>query len=309
MQTGNDSVQGAWNRYKNGSKEAPKLDIQQSWWAMYGLGDGTSEWSMEEKFEQIAKAGFTGILGRLPAPAEAEQWRKLLDEYGFSFGIQSFPESREDLGLLMRQAKDFGVQYVNSQVADSFLIGAAAIQLLRELNEEACSAQIPYFIETHRGKVTQDLLRTVDYIQAVGDLRLTIDFSHYVLAGEMNEAAVKAEPFFEKLLQRTSAIHARVSNGQQIQVDIGAAGEHPMVPYFMRWWKRGMAYWLQRAQPGEVLPFVVELGPPAYSMICEAGSRQERGFRTDHREISDRWQQALVFKQLAEEAWKGTHVR
>jgi sugar phosphate isomerase/epimerase len=279
------------------SGSAPKLDIQQSWWAMNGLGSGQREWTLEEKFERIAEAGFTGILGALPQPGEADQWRKLLDQYRFSFGTHCFPAKREDLTPILKQAKDFGAQYVNSQVMDSFIIDEEAITLLKELTEEAAAYPLPFWVETHRGRVTQDLLRTVEYVKAIPELRLTIDLSHYIVAGEMVGSSEKAEPFFDVLLRRTSCIHARVSNGEQVQVDIGPDGEHPMVPHFMRWWEKGIAYWLREAKPGDVLPFVTELGPPSYSITLD-------NYAANQKEISDRWQQALVLKRLAEKAWQ-----
>ncbi|WP_246321089.1 hypothetical protein [Paenibacillus germinis] len=102
--------------------------------------------TFEEKFEKIAEAGFTGIVGFVPKPAEAELWRKKLDEYRFSFGALAFPRKREDLRELLQQAKDFGAQYVNAQVMDSFVIGDEAIALLNGLIDEAVAAQMPVFV-------------------------------------------------------------------------------------------------------------------------------------------------------------------
>ena len=44
--------------------------------------------------------------------------------------------------------------------------------------------------------------------------------------------------------------------------------------------------------PGDVFPFTSELGPPRYAITLPDG-----------REFSDRWQQSLVMKQLAQQAW------
>jgi len=286
-------------RINDGTANPPRLEIQQSWWGMERLGDGTREWSDEEKLEKIAEAGFAGILGRLPEPSEQERWKRQLDAYRFSFGIHSFPSSRGELAPLLRKAKEFGVQYVNSQVMDSFVVDEAAIALLDALTQEAADAGLPYLVETHRGRVTQDLHRTVSYVRALPAVRLTIDLSHYAVAGELVGESLlrKAEPLFDVLLQRTAAIHGRVSNGEQVQIDIGQDGQHELVEHYLRWWSRGMAYWLKDAQPGDVLPFVSELGPPGYAIT-------ERTSAQGTREISDRWQQALVFKRLAEEAWR-----
>jgi hypothetical protein len=285
----------------DGTGGAPRLELQQSWWAMTGVGNGTREWTMEEKFERIAEAGFRGILGRLPVGAEAERWRRLLDEYSFSFGIHSFPSKVEDLDELIVQAKDFGVSYINSQVMDSFTIGAEAIQLLQGLISKTKEAGIPYFVETHRGRVTQDLHRTVEYVQALPELRLTIDLSHYIVAGELTHFAdnqfAKADQRFQVLLQRTSCIHARISNGEQVQVEVGPNGEHPLAERYMAWWEKGMSEWLKQAEPGDVLPFVPELGPPPYAILKNSYAAEGPS------EISDRWEQALVLKRMGESTW------
>jgi sugar phosphate isomerase/epimerase len=276
----------------------PRIEIQQAWWSMRGLGNGKREWTVEEKFEKISEAGFSGILGKtLPESGEVNKWRQLLEEHNFSYGINAFPRSREDFQIFIKQAKEFGVQYINAQVMDYFVIGDNAINLINELQEEAALAKIPLFIETHRGRITQDLLRTVEYVQKITKLRLTIDFSHYILAGEIRDYDEQFEPLFDELLKRTSSIHARISNGQQIQVDIGPNGEHPMTEHFIQWWKKGITYWLQNAKPGDVLPFVCEIGPPTYAI-----TRFEY-INLQGEEISDRWKQGLLFKKIAEEIW------
>jgi hypothetical protein len=280
----------------DGSGKEPRLEIQQAMWSMSGYGDNRREWSLEEKFERIAAAGFTGIFSRLPDAGEESIWRKLMEEYKFSFGLESFPTAPGELRELLERASDFDVLYVNAQVPDSFTVGRQAIDRLQALMEEAARFDQPFFIETHRGKVTQDLLRTAEYVETLPDMRLTIDFSHYVLAGEMYDFE-QAEPYFDQLLARTSSIHGRITNAQQIQIDIGPSGEHPMTDPFIRWWRKGMSYWLEQAGPGDVLPFVCEIGhhymvtpdyTPSYSW----------------EEHFDRWEQSQVFKRLAERAWK-----
>ncbi|RXZ79686.1 sugar phosphate isomerase/epimerase [Paenibacillaceae bacterium] len=287
------------NAVNDGSKQAPRLEVQQSWWAMIGLGENGKEWTMEQKFERIAEAGFGAISAAIPSPEEEKVWHRLLDRYNLAFNAMAFPSKVEDLQVIIEQARRFGrVQYVNLQVMDGFIIDRHAAELLAGLMEAARQAGLPTFVETHRGTATQDLIRTVEYVATVPDLRLTIDLSHYVVAGELQNNLGKAEPYFERMLERTSAIHARVSSGEQVQIDIGPEGCHPMAGHFKRWWGQAMDNWLQQACPGDVLPFVTELGPPGYYAIT----------RRDHTgqeiEISDRWQQALLFKRIAERLWE-----
>ena len=97
-----------------------------------------------------------------------------------------------------------------------------------------------------------------------------------------------------------ASVHGRVSNGHQVQVDIGDGTDDLPTAHFARWWKRGFSSWRERAAPGDVFTFVTELGPPPYSIITRGpGSAFSR-------EISDRWEQTLVFKRLAEALWTET---
>jgi hypothetical protein len=283
----------------DGSALPPRMELQQSWWAMVGLGENGREWTMEEKFARIAEAGFTGISATMPAEQDIPEWHRLLDKYQFTFSTVAFPSSKSDIQEILKTVKQFGrVQYINSQVMDAFVVGDEAIQLLQDLLDASSEAGIPHFIETHRGRITQDLLRTTDYVRALPQLKLIIDLSHYVVAGELDGGAgSRAESEFDILLQRTAGIHGRVSNGEQVQVDIGAQGDHPMVEHFKRWWRKGMQNWYEQAVPGDILPFVPELGPPGYAITrLDEDNRQI--------ETTDRWQQALLLKQIAEELWQ-----
>lgn len=247
--------------------------------------------------EEIAAAGFSGIFGSSPQPGEEPIWRKLMERHGFSFGLETFPASARDLREALERASDFNVLYANAQVKDAFTTGSEAVELIQSLYEEAARYDMPLFVETHRGRITQDLIRTTGYIQAIPQLALTIDLSHYVLAGELS-AFDQAQPYFDQLLQRTASIHGRVTNGQQIQIDIGKNADHPMVPHFKNWWKSGMRSWLSQARQGDVLPFVCEIGhhyavTPDFmpSVLSET-------------EISERWAQSKLFKRIADNLWQ-----
>ncbi|OCT13042.1 hypothetical protein A8709_21945 [Paenibacillus pectinilyticus] len=260
-------------------------------WAMMGVVPSGTELLLEEKFERIADAGFTGILARVPEAGSRDEWQKLLRQYNLSFGAHSFPFNAHDLSLQLQQADDMEMLYVNGQVADAFIIGDEAIKLLDELGAVSTEQRMPFFVETHRGKITQDLIRTVQYAEALPDLRFTLDISHYVVAGEMTEEQEKAEHLFETVLARTSVIHSRISSGEQIQVDVGYSDA--MLARFETWWTKAMRYWLQDAQPGDILPFVCELGPAPYAITGQGGQ-----------ELSNRWEQALALRSLAQGCWK-----
>ncbi|AEI40958.1 sugar phosphate isomerase/epimerase [Paenibacillus mucilaginosus] len=270
-----------------------------SWWGMNGLQITGKNPSDEEKIRLIAEAGFDGVNGFLPEPGDAGAWKELLNGHGLSFSVNAYPASVPELEAFMQRAAayDGEIGHVNVQVMTPFLTDAPAVELLEGLQALAGVYGIPVCIETHRGTITQDLLRTVEYVRAIESLRLTVDFSHYVTAGEMRTVSPEAEALLGTLLTRTSAIHGRISNGEQIQIDPGEHGEHEAVEHFVRWWKRGMEQWVQSAGREDVLPFVCELGPPPYAI-----TRDEAAGRTE--ELGDRWSQSLWLARTARRLWE-----
>lgn len=278
----------------------PRLDVQMSWWGMTGLSEKMESRTVEERVAAIAEAGFDGINGYIPPPEQQDRWRRLLERYGLSFSVNAYPKTAEDMDVFLAQAAAYGgIQHINVQVMTPFLVGAPAVGLLRELDRLSAEAGIPAFIETHRGTITQDLLRTLEYLDALKSLRLTADLSHYIVAGEMHTVSDEAEGLLGRIVRRAAAFHARVSNGEQIQVDVGENGEHPMMPHFKRWWGEGMRHWRSAAGPGDVLPFVVELGPPPYAITAD-----EHAGRTA--EIGDRWRQSLLLLRTIRGLWEET---
>lgn len=275
----------------------PRLEVQMSWWTMTGLGFSGQDWSTEERIERIAQAGFDGINGFIPDPADANDWRLLLEANDLSFSVNAYPKSASDMERFLEDVQNYGhIQFINAQVLTPFLIDEPAEELICSIIDLSRSAGIPVFIETHRGTITQDLIRTVRMVEKLKELRMTIDFSHYILAGEMLTISDEAELYFQKLLSRTSSIHARVSNGEQIQVDLDDEALQPMMENYKRWWSAGMGNWLNTADANDVFPFVCELGPPPYAMT-------RKGLEGRASEVSDRWSQSLLFAQIARELW------
>jgi hypothetical protein len=93
------------------------------------------------------------------------------------------------------------------------------------------------------------------------------------------------------VLSRVSHLHGRISNGEAVQVHVGD-GSDQTAQFFVQIWAAAMQEWRNNARPGDVFPFASELGPPRYAITTPDG-----------KEFSDRWEQSLVMKRLAEQAW------
>jgi hypothetical protein len=124
-------------------------------------------------------------------------------------------------------------------------------------------------------------------------MELVADLSHYVVSEELAwPVSEEQDALIRRVLARSSAFHGRVASPEQVQIPIGFAHSEPWLDVFVGWWTEGFRLWRERADVGQELVFVVELGPPMYA-ITEAGGN----------ELSDRWQEALTLQQLVRAAW------
>lgn len=164
--------------------------------------------------------------------------------------------------------------------------------------------RLPAFIETHRATMTQDMWRTVQLAKRFPEIRFNADFSHYYCGQEMVYGDwFEKMAFLEPVFARVGFIHGRIASPGCMQVPIEndltarptqAHGVVDYLAHFKELWTRAMLGFLRAAQPGDFLIFAPEL---------LAGSHYYARKFPDHaghlREESDRYAQALLYKQLA----------
>jgi len=278
-------------RCNDGSNSPPRLRLSHSLWSLTKLPMNGEEWSLAEKCRRVREAGFEAIECWLTDENEREVTAALQKE-GLRLGLGHHPFTLDDTRKTVERARRLGADYIFAQPADAFTPEETAVALIRDGHALASDQGVPYFLETHRNTCTETLPQTYRLLERLPEIRITADLSHFFVIGEFYGWENEWLP--ERLapvLERVSSFHGRISNGEQVQVDVGdGSGRTPQV--YVQIWAQGMRAWLQGARPGDVLPFASELGPPAYAIVDPAG-----------REISDRWEQSLVMKRLAEQAW------
>jgi sugar phosphate isomerase/epimerase len=280
-------------RFNDGTGAAPRLRVQHSLWSLGKLPmNADSEWTLDEKFSRVAAAGFEGVECWLTDQNEREV-ADALRRHGLRLVLGHRPFMLEDVRATIDRAVRLRADFVFAQPANAFAPLKEVAALVREGRKIANDAGVPLFVETHRNNFTENLPQTLQLIEEVPDLRFTADLSHFVVVGEFygwkdEDAVGKMAP----VLERTSHMHGRISNGEAVQVDVGD-GSGQTAQFFVELWTAAMRAWRRAAGPGDVFPFASELGPPRYAMTLPDG-----------REFSDRWEQSLVMKRLAEQAWE-----
>jgi len=265
----------------------PELKVYQSLWAMDGLPGVDLDHDVEGALDRIVAAGFDGVGVNLFRTARAEATARRTADEGLSWEAQALVRDADQLARFLDQAIVLGgASHVNIQVANVAPTVEEAIALMETLLAVSKACPLPVFYETHRGRVLNDLFWTTDILDALPDLTLTGDLSHYVTAHEMDlpPASHLAERI-DRVLARCGAFHLRIAGPNQIQLPVEGATSASWRATFEDWWSQGMDRWRAQASEGDVLPILCELGPPPYAITDPQG-----------RELTDRWVEALALK-------------
>jgi sugar phosphate isomerase/epimerase len=254
------------------------------------------EASIAEKFDSVREAGFDGMaidLGALTLE-EAEATVPHFRRTGLAGGLTAFPTSieglRPALALAHRIAAPF-VVVIGQEMPVRFADMVPIIEgWLRVAEQEA----MPVQFETHRNCITNDLFTTVQLLDAVPEMRLAADLSHYVVDREMPCPPTAAlQELVSRVLHRSDSFQGRVAARGQIQLALSFPQNAKWVALFREWWRQGFAAWQTRHVGGDAaMVFLCELGPPDYAITDAQG-----------RELSDRWEEAILLAQWARELW------
>ena len=279
-----------------------ELSVYQSLWATERRIVGTPKPRVEERFDRVKAAGFDGMAIDLGAMS-LEAARAVAPNYARS-GLRSlliaFPQSIEDLRPALRFAKEIGSPFVIVVGQVMPIRVPEMIEVVEAWLEIAVEEAMPIQFETHRNCITNDLYTTVQLLEAVPEMRLSADLSHYVVDREMPcLPPPPLQALVTRVLERSDSFQGRIAARGQIQVPLEFPQNEKWVALFRRWWQQGFASWQARHRAEDaVLVFICELGPPDYAITDRNG-----------RELSDRWAESIQLAQWARQIWSeaGAH--
>ena len=272
-----------------------ELEVYQSLWGMEQRHPDRPEPTIEENFSRAEQAGYAGICLD-PAVNEIDEslaLKPLFEQYNMGCMVNAFPAKVKELKPLLAMAKELGASAVNVIGGVMPVSVAGAIPVLYRWMEYADQVGIPLLIETHRDSILNDLYSTLEIIDAIPELRLCADLSHFVVDREFKlPMSHRDQGFIHRVLERSDCLQGRVASREQIQIQIDFPQHQEWVSIFKDWWRQGLLLWRQRNPNDATFRFLCELGPPSYA-ITDAG-----GY-----ELSDRWQEALTIKSWIESIW------
>jgi hypothetical protein len=270
-----------------------KLLVYQSLWAMERRRPDGLEWSLPEKLAMIRDAGFDGAGVRFFDYAYAKEVTDFLRAHEMSWQAQCYPRTVDDLKPILEHVQALGADHVNLQPDVKPYRLEDCIPYIEGWRRLARDAGIALHIETHRDRMTTDLFFTLHLLDCFPDLRLTGDLSHYVVGREFAwPISEENHALMRRIIDNCWGFHGRVASREQIQVQISFAHQKDWLDLFMGWWEYGFRSWRRRAPKNATLTFLCELGPREYAMTGPDGY-----------ELSDRWAEAKVLKEMVRALW------
>jgi hypothetical protein len=272
-----------------------KLEVYQSLWAMELRRPDGKERSLEESFEMVAAAGFDGMAIDLGASdvATALKARPLFEKHGLGCLLIAFPRTIEALRPVLEMAKDFGAPFVNviGQVMPISVEGM--IPVIRRWIDMAGEVGVAVQFETHRNCITNDLFTTLQLIDAIPEMVLAADLSHFVVDREfVYPISEENHELIRRILRRSNSFQGRVASREQVQIQIDFPQHRKWLDLFLSWWEEGFRLWRKRSGKEARLNFLCELGPREYAITGPDGY-----------ELSDRWQEALAIRGHVRAIW------
>lgn len=272
----------------------PRLEVFQALWAMQRRIPGQAERPVEENFARVADAGYDGMgidLGVTPLE-KAAAMEPLFARHNLGCLITAFVKSIDGMKPVLDLAKRLNARHVNL-IGQVMPLGVdATVPVARRWIEMANAAGIELQFETHRNSITNDMFATLQLIDAVPEMMLCADLSHYVVGREFDfPPDARTQNHISRLLQRSGSFQGRIASRQQIQVPFGFPQYQKWLGLFLAWWEEGFRHWRQSGSHGP-LNFLCELGPHEYAMTGPDGL-----------ELSDRWEEALILKDHVRRIW------
>lgn len=215
-----------------------KLLVDQSLWAMERRRPDGLEWSLDDQLTMIRDAGFDGAGVRFFDDAYARKVTRFLRANGMTWQAQCYPKTVDELIPILNRVREMGADHVNLQPDVRPYRLDDCIPYLEGWRRLAEEAGIPVHIETHRDRMTTDLLLTLHLLDIFPDLRLTADISHYVVGREFAwPISEENHALVHRILDNSWGFHGRVASREQIQVQISFPHQKDWLDLFMRWWE------------------------------------------------------------------------
>ncbi len=265
-----------------------QLRCYMNWMALASFPQSSSGWraTFDEKLALLCESGFAGVQFAEPATREElAACRKLALGVAGSGRVNAPAEAN----ALADSAAADGYESLTLHVGWGLEDDREAAALIESILTASQRHHIPLYIETHRATISQDMWRTVQFVKQFPEMRFNGDFSHWYAGQEMVYGGFDRKmDFIAPVLERVRFLHGRIANPGCIQVPV--VEDSSYIDHFRRLWTESFRGFLQSSDRQQSICFTPELLAPDIFYA--------RTF--DGQEESDRWEQSLALKGIAQ---------
>jgi sugar phosphate isomerase/epimerase len=228
-------------------------------------------WGIDLPFEQqldlIKDDGYAAveIAGGYPEAPEAA--KDAFAKRGLAYIMMAFTGGKtvqEHLDAFKRDVQKlakFNPRHVTVHSGADWFSFKDAVGFYKEVVKIEKDLPMPIAHETHRGRIFFNPWITRDVLGEVPELKLCVDFSHWVCVAE--RLLQDCEPIIDLTAKHCLHIHARVGYEEGPQVPDPSAPEYTgAVEAHIGWWKKMLA--ARTAAGHKETTITPEFGPPGY---------------------------------------------
>lgn len=225
-------------------------------WGMEYLGD------MKNRLKHYAAAGYDGVecanIGMDP-----DEFADITGELGLDYVAMMFCDSEEDFREQLDNVKKTSPILINCHPGRDYFTLDRGIEFFRNVMAMAEEVNCEVVYETHRKRVLYSPWATQRLLEAIPELYICADFSHFTCVSESDMTEPVYSEMMDIAIERTHHIHARVGYSQGPQVPDPRVGEGlKWTELHEGWWDRIIAH--QKSQGRAFMTINPEFGPPLY---------------------------------------------
>jgi len=218
--------------------------------------------------EKTKASGYDGLETWFPTDEQSQlELKAALKKYDLRVGFLNgtnkslpFEESLKAYTEHFQTLIAWNPTYINCHTGNDFFTFEQNKAFIFAANKIAKENDIPIYHETHRGRFSYNLPDTKKYIQAIPELKMTLDIIHWMVVHESLLQNQDAQ--LEKVLDRSYHIHARVGHAEGPQVN------DPAAPEWKKALDRHMEIWekviRQKWKTQDIYTITTEFGPADY---------------------------------------------
>lgn len=264
-----------------------RLELIKCDWGLERFGD------QRARLRRYADAGWDGVecaFFEMPP----EEFGDLCGELGLHYVAMMFCDDEANFRLHLDRVKRARPLLINCHPGRDFYDFERGLAFFRAALEMSAEVEAPVVFETHRTRLLYAPWTTARYLEALPELRICADFSHFTTVAESDLALPAYRSMMDAAIARTDHIHARVGTAHAPQVAdprIGAGLE--WTGRFESWWDRVIE--ARRAEGRPFLTVNPEFGPPPYQPVDPQTGAP----------LADVWDVCLWMAERFRERWTG----